>query len=111
MRPRNLLIILAATILAIFIVLNLADSVLIDLMWFASLGCREVFTTTLAAQIAIFAGVWLATFLAAGGSGLLALSRSRDRERLRVVRRSEEVTEINLPELIRALGDRIPWKV
>src|SRR5437899_4967110 len=109
MRPRNLLIILAATVLAVFIVLNLADSLLIDLMWFDSLGFREVFTTTLSAQVGIFAAVWLLTFLTAGTSGLLALRQSRDRERLRVVRRSEEVTEINLPELIRALGDRIPW--
>src|SRR5439155_17340290 len=63
------------------------------------------------AQVGIFAAVWLLTFLTAGTSGLLALRQSRDRERLRVVRRSEEVTEINLPELIRALGDRIPWKL
>src|SRR5229473_1966544 len=111
MRPRNLLIILAATILAVFIILNLADSLLIDLMWFDALGFREIFATTLAAQAAIFAGVWLITFMAAGASGLIAFGRSRDRERLRVVRRSEEVTEINLPELIRALGDRIPWKL
>ena len=27
------------------------------------------------------------------------------------MRRSEEMTEVNLPELIRALGDRIPWRL
>ena len=111
MRPRNLLIILAATVLAGFVILNLADSLLIDLMWFDAMGFREVFATTLAAQATIFAVAWMLTFVAAGGSGLIAFGRSRDRERLRVVRRSEEVTEINLPELIRALGDRIPWKL
>src|SRR5713226_4585992 len=110
MRPRNLLIILAATILAVFIVLNLADSLLIDLMWFDALGFGEVFTTTLVARTGVFGGAWLITFIAAGASGLIAFGRSRDRERLRVVRRTEEVTEINLPELIRALGDRVPWK-
>ena len=27
------------------------------------------------------------------------------------MRRPEEMTEVNLPELIRALGDRIPWRL
>ena len=111
MRPRNLLIIFAAITVAAFIVLNLADGLLIDFAWFDSLGYRDVFTTTLAAQTVIFGGVWLITFLVAGASGLIAFGQSRDRDRLRVVRRTEETTEINLPELIRSLGDRIPWKL
>ena len=43
-------------------------------------------------------------------SGLIALGSSRERERLRVVRRPEQMAEVNLPEIIRALGDRVPWK-
>ncbi len=111
MRPRNLLIVLAAIVIAAFIVLNLGDSLLIDFAWFESLGFRDVFTTTLAAQTAIFAIVWVITFVLAGASGLIAFARSRERERLHVVRRTEQVTEVNLPELIRSLGDKIPWKV
>ena len=111
MRPRTLLIILAALIISFVIVLSFADGLLVDFFWFDTLGFKQIFSTTLVAQAAIFGGVWLVAFAAAGTSGLIALRLSRDRERLRVVRRGDEVTEVNLPELIRSLGERIPWGV
>lgn len=110
MRPRTLLIILAAVIIAVLIVLSLADSLIVDYLWFGALGFGQVFSTTLVAQLIILGAVWVLTFAATGLSGLLALRLSRDRERLRVVRRGDEVTEVNLPELIRSLGDRVPWR-
>jgi uncharacterized membrane protein (UPF0182 family) len=109
MRPRTLLIILGAALIVAFLVLSLADQLLVNLYWFAALHYRQVFTKTLIAQVAIFAAVWMVAFLAIAVSGWIALRLSRERERLRVVRRTEEMVEINLPELIRALGDRVPW--
>lgn len=111
MRPRTLVIIGAAIIVAILILLGITDSLIVDLLWFDALGFREVFTTTLAAEIVIFAIVWFVAFLAIGVSGLMAVKLSRDRERLRVVRRTGEPAEVNLPELIRSLGDRVPWRI
>jgi uncharacterized protein len=111
MRPRTLLFILAALILLLFIVLSLVDGLLVDFLWFHSLGFGQIFDITLTAQVVIFAGVWLVSFIAIGASGLLALGLSRDHERLHVVRRGDQVTEVNLPELIRSLGDRIPWRL
>ncbi len=111
MRPRTLLIALAAVILLAFIVLNFCDTLLVDLLWFDSLGFHQVFTTTVVAELAIFGMVWLAAFIAFLVNGLIALGLSRDRERLRVVRRSDQMVEVNLPELIRSFGDRIPWKL
>ena len=111
MRPRNILFGLAAIIIVALIVLGLADEMLVDLLWFGVLGYRSVFLTQLGAQIAIFAAVWFIAFVAICASGFAALSLSQERERLRIVRRSEEMTEVNLPELIRALGDRIPWRL
>jgi uncharacterized membrane protein (UPF0182 family) len=111
MRTRLLLIGAAAIIVVALIGLTVADGLLVDLLWFTSLGYRRVFTITLFAQIVIFLSVWLATFAAIAVSGLSALRLSRDRERLHVVRRSEQMTEVNLPELIRSLGDRVPWKL
>lgn len=111
MRPRTALIILAAIVVAILILLSFADSLIVDLLWFGSLGFREVFTTTLIAEVAIFVAVWVISFLAIGISGLIAVRFSRDRERLRVVRRSLEPVEVNLPDLIRSMGDRIPWRI
>ena len=111
MRPRTLLIILAALVISFFIVLSFADGLLVDFLWFNSLGFGQIFRITLIAQAGIFGAVWLVAFVAAGTSGLVALRLSRDRERLRVVRRGDEVTEVNLPELIRTLGERVPWRL
>src|SRR5271154_1478517 len=110
MRPRILLLILAAALIAVLIVLSLADSLLVDLMWFTALGFRGIFTTFFFAEIVIFGVVFIVSFAAIALSGLIALGTTRERERLRVVRRPEQMAEGNLPEIIRALGDRIPWK-
>src|SRR5713101_4073932 len=109
MRTRLLLIGAAAIIIVTLIGLTVADGLIVDLLWFTSLGYRRVFTITLLAEIAIFLSVWLLAFAAIAVNGLLALGFSHDRERLHVVRRGDEVTEVNLPELIRSLGDRVPW--
>ncbi len=110
MRTRLLLVGAAAIIALALIGLTIADGLLVDLMWFTSLGYRRVFTITLAAEVAIFLSIWLITFGAIAVSGLVALRLSHDRERLHVVRRGDQVTEVTLPELIRSLGDRVPWK-
>jgi uncharacterized membrane protein (UPF0182 family) len=111
MRPRIILFGLAALVIVVLIVLGLADELLVDFLWFGTLGYRSVFLTQLGAQVAIFAGVWFVAFAAICISGLIALRFSHERERLHVVRRSEEMVEVNLPELIRALGDRVPWRL
>src|SRR5262249_50002823 len=111
MRPRIVLFGLAAIIVVVLIVLGLAAQLLVDLLWFGVLGYRSVFLTQLGAQVTIFAAVWFVAFVTICTSGFVALGLSHERERLRIVRRSEEMTEVNLPELIRALGDRIPWRL
>ena len=111
MRPRIVLFSLAAIIVVILIVLGVADQLLVDFLWFGVLGYRSVFMTQLGAQVAIFAAVWLVAFVAICASGFVALGFSQDRERLHIVRRSGDMTEVNLPELIRALGDRVPWRL
>src|ERR1035437_10927952 len=55
--------------------------------------------------------MWLVAFVVILVSGLIAIGSSRDRERLRVVRRPAEMVAVNLPELIRSLGERVPWRV
>ena len=111
MRPRVILISLAAVVIVALVALSLADQLLVDYLWFGRLGYGGVFDTTVGAEIAIFAIVWLVAFVAIFVSGLIAIGSSRDRERLRVVRRPDEMVEVNLPELIRALGERVPWRV
>lgn len=110
MSPRVLLFGLAALIIALLVTLGVADEFLVDMLWFISLGYWPVFTTIVGVRLLIFLAVWLVAFGAIALSGLIALRLSRERERLRVVRRADEVVEINLPELIRSFGDRVPWK-
>src|SRR5690242_389832 len=111
MRPRIVLFGLAGIIVVVLIVLGLADQLLVDLLWFGVLGFRSVFLTQLGAQIAIFAAVWFVAFAAICISGFVALGLSQERERLHIVRRSEEMTEVNLPELIRPPGSRVPSRL
>jgi uncharacterized protein len=111
MRARVILFGIAAVVIVALVVLSLLDSFFVDLLWFGGLGYRSVFVTMVSAQVAIFAAVWAAAFATILLSGLIALGLSHDRERLRVVRRTEEMVEINLPELIRSLGDRVPWRL
>jgi uncharacterized membrane protein (UPF0182 family) len=111
MRSRIILFGLAAIVIVAIVVLSVADQFLVDFLWFRALGFEGVFTTTVGAQVAIFVVVWLVAFAAIAGSGLVAVAMSHERERLRVVRRPDEMVEVNLPELIRALGDRVPWRL
>src|SRR5712692_5701933 len=111
MRPRTIVLGLAASLIVAMVVLTLVDHLLVDYLWYGRLGFGGVFNTTVAAEVGIFGVVWLVSFVAIFASGLIAIGNSRDRERLRVVRRPDEMVEINLPELIRALGERVPWRV
>ena len=111
MRPRNILILLAALVIVALVALSLADQLLVDFLWFGTLGYGGVFNTTVARKSRSSSSVWLVAFAAIFVSGLIAIGSSRDRERLRVVRRADEMVEVNLPELIRALGERVPWRV
>ncbi len=110
MRPRILLLVLASLVVAALVIAGVADQYLVDFLWFRSLGYRGVFATTLEAQAAIFAAVWAVSFAAILASALAAIRLSREREHLHVVHRPEQIAEVNLPELIRALSERIPWR-
>jgi uncharacterized protein len=109
MRPRIIVFGLIAIAIAFLIALGVLDTLLVDYLWYGTLGFSEVFTTTVGAEVGIFGVVWVVTFILTAASGLLAIKWSR--ERLHVVRRADEMVEVNLPELIRALGDRVPWRL
>jgi uncharacterized membrane protein (UPF0182 family) len=111
MRTRIFLFGLAAVVVVTLIILSLLDNFFVNLLWFGSMGYRPVYTTMIGAQVAIFTGAWLAAFIPTCLSGLVAVHLSQERERLRVVRRSDQMVEVNLPELIRAMGERIPWRL
>src|ERR1019366_129984 len=73
MRPRGILISLAVVVIVALVALSMADQLLVDYLWFGRLGYGGVFNTTVAAEIAIFAIVWLVAFVAIFVSGLIAI--------------------------------------
>jgi len=111
MRPRNILIVVAAVVIVALLALSFLDQLLVDYLWYGTLGFAGVFNTTVGAEIAIFLVVWLVAFASIFVSGLIAIGGSRNHERLRVVRRPDEMVEVNLPEMIRSLGERVPWRL
>ena len=110
MRTRALLFSIAAILIAALVIAGFTDGLLVDLLWFTELGYRGVFTTTLSAEVVIFVVIWVVTFLAISLSGILALGFSRERQPLRTLHRDGEPAEVNLPEMLRGLGDRVHWK-
>ena len=111
MRARTLVFGFGAILIGALGLVGLTDSLLVDLLWFTVLGYRGVFTTTLGAEIAIFVLVWVVTFLAISISGILALRFSRERGPLKAIHRSGEPAQVDLPQMIRGLGDRVPWRL
>ncbi len=111
MRPRVLLFALAAAVIVVLILLGVADEFLIDLLWFSALGFKPVFLTAFFARIAVFGVVFIIAALAFYLSGVIALRFSPDRERLRVVRFPEDLRQLSLPDVIRSLGERVPWRL
>ncbi len=76
MRLRVILASLAAVVIVALVALSLADHLLVDYLWFGRLGYRGVFNTTVGAEIAIFAIVWLVAFVAIFVSGRLRSARA-----------------------------------
>src|SRR5579875_607081 len=111
MRPRVILFGLAAAIIAVLVVLGVADSYLVDLLWFSSLGYGSVFYTELFARLAVFGAVFAVAAAVFYVSGLLALRGSPDRDKLHIVRFPEDLRQVSLPEVIRSFSDRVPWRL
>ncbi len=109
MRPRIVLLALAALAVAVLVTLSIAGEFLVDILWFSSLGYRDAFVTRFAARALVTAAIGVIAFGAIYASAATALRLSGDRERLHVVRRSGDLAEITLPDLIRSFGDRVPW--
>jgi len=111
MRLRHILVVLATVVIAVVVLFSVGDRLAVNWLWFGSLGYRSVFTTTLAAQLTIFALTWVVAFAAICLSGLIAVKLSKDQATLRLVHHPEGMREIRLPDLLRAHGDRVPWKL
>ena len=97
--------IIAAVALIIFLWLaRIAADVLVDWLWFSSVGYSQVFWTSLAAEAAVFGGVFTATAVVLWLNGWLAW---------RLARRPSAPPATagwqSPPDRIALLRDRLPW--
>ncbi|HTT85660.1 MAG TPA: UPF0182 family protein, partial [Rhizomicrobium sp.] len=101
-----------AAIVAVFVVLALASSFLVDWLWFSSLGFAAVFWTTIIAKAALFAAVYAATACVLWVNGAIAVRLAGPRNYLRPVPMpwDSQVSD-QLPAVIDRLLRRLPWRL
>jgi uncharacterized membrane protein (UPF0182 family) len=102
---------LAAVVIGICLVLlGLASDVLVDWLWFSSIGYVQVFLTTIGAKAAVFCAVSLATAVILWLNGWLALRFAR-RQPAQTVAAAAWKPVGNAPpsDLLPLMRDRLPW--
>jgi uncharacterized membrane protein (UPF0182 family) len=110
-RPRKLALAAAALlIVAALITLSLFSEFFVDWLWFDALSYHATFATMVVARWVLLGLLWLLSFVVFLLNGLAALRLSTERLWPRVVRRPDEIVQLNLPDLLRNLGSRVPWK-
>jgi uncharacterized membrane protein (UPF0182 family) len=103
-------LILAASLIAILVILAILSRFFVDLLWFDTLGFRAVFTTTWLTVVIVFviASVLSSTVLLINGFiALRNTAGSRGPRNFRVVGRNTQ----GLPEVIEFSLDKIPWRL
>ncbi len=101
----------ALLVIAALISLSLLSEFFVDLLWFDALNYRATFATMVVARWGLLGSLWLIAFAVLVLNGLVALRLSGERQWPRVVRRPDEIVQLSLPDLLRNLGARVPWKV
>src|SRR2546429_9458407 len=70
--------IIAAVVVGIFLILlGLASDILVDWLWFSSIGYLQVFWTTIGAKAVVFFAIWTATAVILWLNGWLAVRFAR----------------------------------
>jgi uncharacterized membrane protein (UPF0182 family) len=99
-----------AVIVAGLIALGRVTGLLVDWLWFTSIGYDRVFWTVLSAQAVLFAVVFATSAGAIGASGFVAHRYAKRIERLHVITARTPSPREVLNELTGELAPRIPWR-
>jgi uncharacterized membrane protein (UPF0182 family) len=104
-------IIIAAFVAGIgLILLGLASDILVDWLWFSSIGYLLVFLTTIGAKAVVFFAVWMATAIILWLNGWLALRFARPPPAQPVAASAWTSTGYGPPpNLLTLMRDRLPW--
>jgi uncharacterized membrane protein (UPF0182 family) len=110
MRARVGLLVLAALLVGAGLAVVASSNLLVDWLWFASLGFEPVFSTTWRARLATFAAATIASGIVLTCNGLVAARAAGPLvRRLHLVRTSGDPE--NLPETLEISFERFPWRV
>jgi uncharacterized protein len=113
-RFRRTAIAAVVLIIAVLTVAGRITGVIVDGLWFASIGYANVFWTVISTQAVLFAAVFAASAALIGLSGFVAHRYATPPGSWQVEYRSEAAQSSGLPDLISALTEqlapRIPWR-
>jgi hypothetical protein len=110
MRRLGVLLAVLALLLVAVVVVAGSSGVIVDWLWFRSLGFGSVFFTVWSARLAAFAVVALASWLVLAANGLLAARAAGPRvRRLQLVRADGDPGR--MPETLEISFERIPWRL
>jgi uncharacterized membrane protein (UPF0182 family) len=85
------------------------SDLLVDWLWFSSIGYLQVFWTTIGAEAAVFLAVWTATAVILWLNGWLALRSARRRSRQLVAAPAWSAVGNAPPDLLALVRDRLSW--
>ncbi|MCK1333045.1 UPF0182 family protein [Bradyrhizobium sp. CW9] len=103
-------LIVAAVVIGICLVLlALASDLLVDWLWFASIGYLQVFWTTIGAKAVVFLAVWIGTTVILWLNGWLALRFARQRPTQFVAAPAWSAAGNAPPDLLALARDRLSW--
>ncbi|MFI5015668.1 MAG: UPF0182 family protein [Hyphomicrobiales bacterium] len=100
-------------IVACLIALNLASDVLVDWLWFSTVGYRDVFWTIFGAKAVLFLAVCLGSAVPLWASGTLALRFARPRRSWlpAAFGQGSGTVRTNMPELLGLPAPHLPWRL
>lgn len=103
------LLVAAVVIGTCLILLALASDLLVDWLWFSSIGYPQVFWTTIGAEAVIFLAVWTGTTVIFWLNGWLALRFARRRSTQLVAAPGWSAAGNAPPDLLALVRDRLRW--
>jgi uncharacterized membrane protein (UPF0182 family) len=102
-------IVAAVVIVTCLILLALASDLLVDWLWFSSIGYLQVFWTTIGAEAVVFLAVWTGTTVIFWLNGWLALRFARRRSTQLVAAPAWSAAGNAPPDLLALARDRLSW--
>jgi len=102
-------IVAAVVIVTCLILLALASDILVDWLWFSSIGYPQVFWTTIGAEAVVFVAVWTGAAVILWVNGWLAFRFARRRSTQPVAAPPWSAAGNAPPDLLALARDRLAW--